>query len=287
MRSFCCSLLLLLLALAAFGQESPIFITYDHHMEEAGNLEISTQSTVGLQRQDLPRYWGQLLELEYGMTDRWSSSLYLEGASQQHDSTVFTGWRVENRFRPLQGEHKINPVLYFEFEDINEASRIKKEIVGHAEPSGESLSQLRGNKARELEGKLILSSDVHKWNISENFILEKNLTQNEGVEVGYSLGAYRPLATVATAKGCTFCRDNFMAGMELYGGLGSTQQFGFADTAHYLAPGLLWRVGKNTAVKVSPAFGLTKNSDRMLLRFGYTYEINGFGSKLKHLFGAR
>lgn len=287
MRSFFCSLLLLLLALAARGQESPNFITYDHHMEEAGNLEISTQSTVGLQKQNLPTYLGQLLEFEYGMTDRWSSSLYLEGAAQQHDSTVFTGFRIENRFRPLQGEHKINPVLYFEFEDINEASRIKKEVVGHAEPSGESLSELRGNKARELESKLILSSDLHHWNISENFILEKNLTQNEGVEFGYSLGAYRPLATVAGAKDCTFCRDSFMAGMELYGGLGSTQQLGFADTAHYLAPGLLWRVGKDATLKVSPGLGLTRNSDRMLLRFGCTYEINGFGSKLSRLFGGQ
>jgi hypothetical protein len=287
MRWLCCFSLLLFLALAAFGQEAPNFVTYDHHMEEAGNLEISTQSTVGFQKHNLPAYWGQLLEFEYGVTDWWSSALYLEGASQQHDSTVFTGWRVESRFRPLQGEHKINPVLYFEFEDINEASRIKKEVVGHAQPSGESLSELRGDKARELEGKLILSSDVHNWNIAENFILEKNLTQNEGIEFGYALGAYRPLVAMAAAKDCTFCPENFMAGMELYGGLGSTQQFGFANTAHYLAPGLLWRVGKNTTLKASPAFGLTRNSDRMLLRFGCTYEINGFGSRISHLFGGK
>lgn len=286
MRWLCCSLFLLSLALPAFGQEAPNFVTYDHHMEEPGNLEISTQSTVGLQKQKLPTYLGQLLELEYGMTGWWSSSLYLEGASQGN-STVFTGWRAENRFRPLQGEHKINPVLYFEFENINEASRIKKEILGHAEPSDESLSELRGEKARELEGKLILSSDVHNWNISENFIVEKNLSEDEGVEFGYALGVYRPLANVASARDCTFCRENFMAGLELYGGLGSSERFGFADTAQYLAPGLLWRVSKNSSVKLSPALGLTRNSDRMLLRFGYTCEINGFGSRISHLLGRK
>ena len=38
--------------------------------------------------------------------------------SPQHDSTIFTGYRWENRFRPLLREHWINPVLYIEFENI-------------------------------------------------------------------------------------------------------------------------------------------------------------------------
>jgi hypothetical protein len=273
-----------LFALTVAAQESPYFVTYDHHMEERGNLEISTQSTVGFQKQNLPTFLGQLLEFEYGVTDRWSSSLYLEGASQDQ-STVFTGYRVENRFKPLKGEHKINPVLYFEFENINEASRIKKEIVGHAENTSESLAELRGEKAREIETKLILSSDFRKWNLSENFIVEKNLTQDEGFEFGYALGAYRPLSNGSGSGHCTFCRQNMLVGAELYGGLGSTEAFGFANTAHYLAPGLVWHLGGGSSLKVSPGFGLTGASDRMLLRVGYTYEINDFGKKISRLLG--
>jgi hypothetical protein len=279
------ALALLVLALPLAAQENPYFVTYDHHMKEVGNLEISTQSTIGFQKQDRPTFLGQLAEFEYGMTGWWTTSLYLEGAWQANDATVFTGFRLENRFKPLQSEHRINPVFYFEFENVNEATRIKKSIVGHAVPSDETLSELRGEKARELEAKLILSSNVRNWNISENFIVEKNLSADEGYEFGYALGAYRRLSTLASGRDCHFCRENFAAGVELYGGLGSTEQFGFKETAHYLAPALSWNMGNNSTLKISPGFGLTENSSRGLLRIGYTYEINGFGRKLTRMLG--
>jgi hypothetical protein len=280
-----CALVLLILALPLAAQETPYFVTYDHHMEEVGNLEISTQSTIGFQRQSQPNFLGQLAEFEYGIAGWWTSSIYLEGATQTDQAAVFTGFRLENRFKPLKSEHSINPLLYFEFEDINEATRIKKEVVGHAEPSDETLSELRGEKARELEAKLILSSNVKNWNISENFIVEKDLTQDEGYEFGYALGVYRPLSTLATGKDCRFCRENFAAGVEAYGGLGSTDQFGFTDTAQYVAPVLSWNIGNNSTLKISPGFGLTENSSRVLLRIGYTYEVNGFGRMIAHVFG--
>lgn len=281
------ALFLLLTALPLIAQENPNFVTYDHHLEEPGNLEISTQSTFGFQKQNLPTFLGQLAEFEYGATGWWTTSLYLEGATQSNDATVFTGFRFENRFKPLKGEHAINPILYFEFENVNEASRIKKEVVGHAELSDESLSELHGEKARELEMKLILSSAVKNWNIAENFIVEKNLSEEEGWEFGYAVGVYRPLSTYASGKECRLCRENFMAGVEAYGGLGSTEQFGFRDTEHYLAPGLLWTFANNSSIKVSPGFGLTANSARVLLRIGYTYEVSGFGRKVSNLFGGK
>jgi hypothetical protein len=166
-----------------FPQQNPYFVTYDHRMEEQANLELSTQSTVGIPKRGFPGYLGQLFELEYGVTPRWSSALYLETAYQRRDSTVFTGFRIENRFKLLNGEHGINPVLYFEYERINEASRIRKEILGHAEPSNESLQELRRGTAHEIEAKLILSSDFKSWNIAENFMVEKNLTEDEGVRL--------------------------------------------------------------------------------------------------------
>jgi hypothetical protein len=185
------------------------------------------------------------------------------------------------------GEHGINPVLYFEYERINEASRIRKEILGHAEPSNESLQELRRGTAHEIEAKLILSSDFKSWNIAENFMVEKNLTEDEGFEFGYSLGVFRPLSSAASTRLCRLCAQNLTVGMEFHGGLGSTEQFGFEDTAHYVAPLLVWNFAKNQAIKVSPGFGITQNSDRMLLRIGYTCEINGFGRKFSKIFGLR
>jgi hypothetical protein len=281
-------LLLLLCSVATVvAQESPYFVTYTHHMEEPGNLEVATQSTIGVPHSPLPGYIAPLMELEYGVKTWWTTELYLEGQSTRGDSTIFTGWRLENRFRPLAREHRINPVLYLEYENINEASRIQKEIVGHAERSDERNAELRQAHAHELEGKLILSSQAHDWNISENFIFEKNLTESEGVEFGYALAVARPLARLASGKECRFCRENFVAGLELYGGLGSTQQFGFGETAHYLAPALLWQLSDSSSVRVSPAFGLTNVSDRMLLRVGYSYEIRGFRNKVASLFGKK
>ena len=281
-------LALLFLALAflshrSHAQENPYFVTYDDHMEETGNLELSTQSTIGFQKQHLPTFYAPFVEMEYGWNGWWTSEVYLESAAQSGDA-VFTGWRLENRFKPLQREHWISPLLYFEFEDVNEASRIRKEIVGNAEVTDEPLTDLRHEKAREVEGKLILSSNVHSWNISENFIVEKNTSASEATEFGYAFGISRPLATLASGRDCSFCRENFRAGVELYGGLGTTNSFGLWHTAQYAAPDLVWQINPANSLKVSVGFGLSSLSDRALLRFDYTYEIAGFGSRMKQAF---
>ena len=278
---------LFILAARSRAQESPYFVTYDHHLEEPGNLEIATSSTLGVPRSGQRFYIAPYAEFEYGVTGRWTAELYLEGQSTAGDSAVFTGWRLESRFRPLKREHRINPVLYLEYEGINEASRIQKEIVGNAPDLGEPNSELSQTHAHELETKLIFSSDVHNWNLAENFIVEKNLSAEEGFEFGYALGVYRPLGTLASVANCRFCRENFSAGLELYGGLGSTNGFGFHNTAHYAAPVIAWQISDNASLRFSPAIGLTHESNPLLLRFGYSYEVRGFGTKLARLFGAK
>ena len=278
-------LLLLPAALPAAAQTNPYFVTYDHHLEEPGNLELGLLHTVGLPRDGQTAFWAPYLEVEYGVTGWWTTELYLEGQARRHDSAIFTGWRWENRFRPLKGEHRINPVLYFEFEDINEGSLIHKEVVGHAPELDEPNDELRREREREIEAKLILSSTVRDWNVSENFIVEKNLSADEGFEFGYALAVSRPLGTLASPESCHLCRENFVVGLELYGGLGSTERFGLPETAHYLAPGIACQVSDNAALKFSPAIGLSSHSQPVLLRFGYQYEIHGFGGKVRRLFG--
>jgi hypothetical protein len=271
----------------ARAQEAPYFVTYDHHLEEPRNLEITTSSTVGIPRAGQAAYFAPYLELEYGVTAWWTSEFYLEGQSTGGDSAVFTGWRLENRFRPLAREHRINPVLYMEYENINEASRIQKEVVGNVPSFGERNAELAQTNARELESKLILSGNLRDWNLAGNFIVEKNFSASEGFEFGYALGVARPLATLASAGNCRFCRENFSAGLELYGGLGSSHGFGFHETAHYLGPVISWQISDNTALHFSPAAGLTHESNPLLLRFGYSYEVRGFGNKLARMFGGK
>jgi len=286
--SFLIVFLAILISNFCRAQESPYFVTYDHHLEEPGNLEIETYTTSGIPRSGQSAYVAPYMEIEYGVTTRWTSELYLEGQSTIGDSAVFTGWRLENRFRPLKREHLINPVLYLEYESVSEATRIQKEIVGGSPDVTSSNSELQPTKNHEVEAKLILSSTVRDWNIAGNFIVEKNVSRGEGFEFGYAFGVARPLATLASGAQCRLCRENFLVGLELYGGLGSTQDgFSIHDTAHYIAPVMSWQISENGSLRFSPSVALTHEGSPVLLRFGYSYEIRGFSSKIAQLFGGR
>lgn len=265
--------LLCLSARATFAQERPYFTTYDHYLEERGNLEIGVATTTGFPKEGNSAYTAPWLELEYGVTGWWTAELYVEGVTTRRDGSAFTGWRWENRFRPLKGEHRMNPVLYVEYEHINEASRIQKEIVGSGRLHFEPIAALREERVHELEGKLILSSAVRGWNIAENFVVEKNLSEEEGLEFGYSVGVSRSLGGLASGRTCHLCRENFVVGAEAYGGLGTSQERTLRDTRQYIAPVLAWRLSDTSSFKVSTGFGVTHASDRVLLRVGYAYEL--------------
>ncbi len=270
------ALFLVFLCPAFSHAQENYFITYTHNMEEPGTLEVSTKSVSGMPR-DGNAFIGNALEFEYGVKTWWTSELYLDGQTTFGESTLFTGWRIENRFRPLLREHWINPVLYFEFEDINSADKSLLEIVGHDGIADFLERNDRSEKEREAELRLILSSNVKGWNISENMIAEKNLAA-EPWEFGYAIAASRPLSLMASPNPCVFCRENFSLGAELYGGLGDRYSFGLNNTSHYLAPTVAFRMPNGPSFQVSPAAGLNKNSHGMLLRFGVSYEFNQFAS---------
>ena len=287
---FCFALLALMplsfLLPSSHAQESPYIVTYDHYLEEPGNLEIEYFSTFGTQRagNNFHAFW---TEFEYGVTAWWTTELYLDGQTTFHDSTIFTGVKWENRFRPLKHEHFINPVLYVEFENKNGADKILKEGEGHdveadfLTPNAEA----RREHIHEVELKLILSSNWKGWNFSENILSAKNLS-NSPWEFGYALGASRPLALKASATRCTACPQNFVAGVEMYGGLGDRYHFGLRETSRYLAPVLAWNLPSGWTLRVSPGFGLNDNSHRFIMRWGVAREISGFGSMIAKLFGS-
>ena len=79
-------------------------MAYDHYLEEPGNLEVEYFSTFATQRDgnDFHAFW---LEFEYGAKAWWTTEVYLDAQSIFRDSTLFTGFRWENRIRPLKHEH--------------------------------------------------------------------------------------------------------------------------------------------------------------------------------------
>lgn len=284
------STLIQVLALAAlavaagWAGEGPFFITYTHQMEEPGNLEVATKNVTGTPEGG-NRFVGSSTEFEYGVKGWWTSEWYLDGQATGGESILFTGYRWENRFRPLLREHWINPVLYVEFENINGADKSLLEIVNH--DSRDDLiapnDVARQEKQREVEAKLILGSYVRGWTIAENFVAEKNV-RHQPHEFGYAVGISRPMALEARPERCNFCAENVQVGVEMYGGLGTYADFGLPGTAHYLAPTAAWTLANGTAFKISPAFGLTNASANFLLRFGVSYEIAQFGRTIRNMF---
>jgi hypothetical protein len=272
----------------ASAQESPYIVTYDHYLEEPGNLELEYFSTFGTQRggNDFNAYWA---EVEYGVKAWWTTEFYLDGQTTFDDSTVFTGFRWENRVRPLAGEHFVNPVLYVEYEQINEADKIMKEVEGHdvEEDHGEPNAEARKGLNHEIETKLLLSKNVKGWNFAVNPLATKNLLPSDAWEFGYAAGASRPLALKASAQSCNVCAENFIAGVEMYGGLGDTQDFGLHETSQYLAPVLAWNLPSGWTARTSVGFGLNDNSHRVLVRWGLSRELAGFGELASKLLGGR
>jgi len=153
----------------------------------------------------------------------------------------------------------------------------------HADPNG----VLREEHDHELEFKLLLSKTFQGWNIAVNPLATKNLSPNNPWEFGYAIGASRPLALKASPKPCSLCRENFIAGVEMYGGLGDAARFGLHDTSHYLAPVVAWNLPSGWTLRLSPGFGLNETSHRLLLRWGVSREFSGFGEMVSHLFGGR
>ncbi|MGB0034971.1 MAG: hypothetical protein WBP79_05800 [Candidatus Acidiferrales bacterium] len=268
----------------AAAQETPYFVAYSHHLEQPDNLEVEFFTIYANQPHgnDFVAPW---MEFEYGVKAWWTTEVYLDTQSTFHDSTLFTGFRWENRFRPLMREHWINPVLYVEFENISGADKTMKEVVGfdgfadHGDPNSEAQKE----HAHEIETKLILSSDYKGFNISENFVAEKNLG-HEAWEFGYAVGVSRPLRLAATARRCIFCRENFVAGVEFYGGLGTAKQLTLSGTSHYAAPILAWQMPSGATLSVSPGWGLTDFAHPFVLRWGISYEISGFTHRVRNLF---
>ena len=259
------------------AQDKPYFVTYSQDLEEPGNLELESKTAVARPDGD-HRYGAPALELEYGLRGWWTTELYLDGQATDDDSAIFTGFRLENRVRLLMQEHALNPLLYVEYENISGADKTMLEVVGHdeqADLTGANGRLRRGHK-HEAELKLILSSNVKDWNISENFIAEKNLG-HQPWEFGYAVGVARPLSSAARGRPCTFCAEKLIAGVEAYGGLGDTDSLTMHATSHYIAPALGWQLPKGVRVSFSPGFGLTGSSLARVYRAGLAYEFEQVG----------
>jgi hypothetical protein len=274
-----------LLPASASASERLYFVTYNCQMEERGDLDINTEPVFGRAR-GINSFLSALTEFEYGTAAWWTTEFYLNWQHTFNDSSAFTGVRLENRFRPLQRDHRVNVVLYVEYEHLSDADKTLKEVVGFDGKADFSApnAEVRHDFNHELDTKLILSSRVKGWDVAENFIAEKNLSGGPW-EFGYAVGVSRPLASSPAGGHCAFCKRSLIVGAELYGGLGTGEDFTLKGTSHYLAPIVGWQLGPQTLLRVSPTWGLTDDSVGTLVRFGISQEIEGVGRALGKLVG--
>src|SRR5262249_3387943 len=84
-----------ILSSKGLAQERPYFVTYDHHMEEAGNLEVATNPVIG-RSSGIPSFIGNWTEIEYGAKGWWTTEFYMDGQHTRRDGSLFTGFRFEN-----------------------------------------------------------------------------------------------------------------------------------------------------------------------------------------------
>ena len=119
----------LLLASWAFGTERHFAYTYEPETMPAGAFEFEQWVTLRSQRnqavgQDNFNRWRFREELEYGVTDNYTVSLYLNTSAQSFRDPIngrsesqfqFDGVAIENRYMLLNpAEHSIGLALYLE-----------------------------------------------------------------------------------------------------------------------------------------------------------------------------
>jgi hypothetical protein len=259
------------------------FVLYNQHTEGKGETEIELYSDFSNVGGDDKNYAAQLLEIEYGVTDLWTTSLYLEGVKMNGDDYDFGSFRFENRVRLFRQSSFLNPVLYAEYEQKQPESRYIRSVVGRLDDEAGDEEETE----HELETKLILGHDVSdRLNVAFNWINE--LKFDNGVwAFGYAAGLNYVLFRSADedegqerdGKDIAVNRwdlEKVTLGVELYGGLGDSVLGLTADadkTQQYAGINLQSEFENHVHVGLGGAFGLTSQSENALLRLNAGYEF--------------
>lgn len=153
----------------AYGQ------TYEAVTAPKGEIDVESWSTFAPDGEvsggPSSRGVRQMIELEYGITDRWDIALYnmLDMITSGETDSGYAGLKVETRYRLSErGQWAVDPVLYLEFQQL-----------------------FRGDADQKYEAKLILGKDIGKVNLALNVAFEEEKLEEGGwnSEVEYALGA--------------------------------------------------------------------------------------------------
>ena len=261
------------------------FVLYNQYTEEKGETEIKLFSDFSDGGKGEESYTAQLLEIEHGVTDYWTTTLYFEGDKIDGEDYEFGGFRFENRVRLFDYGHFLNPVLYVEYEYLKPAHRYILGVTGRTdEDEGEEEGEEKAE--HEIESRLILGHDfTDRFNVAFNWLNETNLESGTW-EFGYATGLnYTFYEAEGGGKGHASGRfhsknwdvKELILGIELYGGLGDSVLGLTLDpdkTKQYLGVNLRAELENHIQLGIGGAFGLTDDSENAILRLvaGYEFE---------------
>jgi FTR1 family protein len=220
---------------------------YSPHVDK-GELEIEYRGHVDIDRDDekdgarKDKY-----EIGYGFTDWWFSSLFFEFEKEGDEDYRHEATAWENIFQITEaGRFWLDAGLYFEYEVPEESDHADK-----------------------VEFKLLLEKYINRWDNILNLVAETEVgsDSSDEVEFGYAWGTYYRY------------KPAFEPGFELYGELGSDNDFGIDDDQTHQAGPVIegsFRINPRSklAYNVGYLLGLTDESPNGTFKWTVEWETH-------------
>jgi len=217
--------------------------TYEYPTQPEGNLELelwNTQTRDGLGDDGGVSTAEQQLEIEYGLTDRTSVSIYQAVAQGAGEGLHYAETKLEVRHRLAErGEWPVDLSLYGEI----------------AKPYGEA--------AIDVEPKVIIARDFGAVTFAANLIGELEFDRVRGASGNKNIDtAFVP----GWAAGLTYeVRPQLKVGAETWGAIETP--FDTAATYAWAGPAVSWAPSTRFWVAATAGFGLNARSADLVARF--------------------
>ena len=224
------------------------FKVYGYTTREQGEIELVyfnnyfaksdlTQTFFG-KKMDKEGHLSHSLEFEYGFTNRWTVSAYVDFEQPKGEKVTYTRMRsVFFRYRFFEkGDRFIDTAIYLEY----------------------YLPRKKYKDEEELEIKLILEKEVGPFRIDLNPALEKATSGpdvGEGLTFNYASGIYHTLS------------PRVRAGLEFYGKIGElSDPKETSEQLHWIFPSVKVKLAKRIGWDIGAGFGLTEASDDFVVK---------------------
>jgi len=241
-----------LMVAALLGLASPAqaleFKVYPYSTPSEGEVELAYWWSQIVKSDNSYDYFGkqlnkeglqqESLEIEYGMTDRWTIAGYADFENPKGDEFKYIRARaVVSRYRFFeQGERFLDGAIYVEY----------------------YLPYQKYSDAEKIETRIILEKDIRQISIILNPIFEKDVSGAEvdaGMEFEYASGLYYRATPWLTP------------GVEFYGVMGELSDMKPKDQQeHYIFPRLGFKFQHRLGLDIGYGFGLTQASDDRVIK---------------------